>query len=141
MRRIVIGVGNPSRGDDGAGLEVARRVRTVPTSEQITGSYGLIDLWQGYEDVVIVDAARSGAPAGSVHRFDVEDRPLPQGLLATSSHSIGVAETIEMARKLGRLPRRLLVYGIEASDVALGSGLSPEVAGAVREVVEEIDHA
>jgi hydrogenase maturation protease len=141
VRRIVIGVGNPSRGDDGVGLEVARRVRSRGSFQVPAGSYELIDVWEGADDVVVVDAARSGSLAGTVHRFDAHDESLPGGILATSTHSIGVADAIEMARALGRLPERIVVYGIEVSDVTPGAGLTARVEHAVEVVVREIDGA
>ncbi|HLF60756.1 MAG TPA: hydrogenase maturation protease [Acidimicrobiia bacterium] len=141
MRRIVIGVGNPTRGDDAAGLEVARRVRRVEAHQEANGSYELMDVWEGADEVIVVDAARSGAPPGTVHRFDAHHEPLPRGILATSTHSVGVMETIEMARRLGRLPERIMVYGIEVSTLAPGVGLSDQVEQAVKELVMEIDRA
>jgi hydrogenase maturation protease len=137
----VIGVGNPARGDDAVGLEVARRVRSAEALERPSASLELIDLWEGADEVIVVDAARSGSPAGTLHRFDAGERPLPGGVLATSTHSIGVTETVELARSVGRLPRRLMVYGIEVSDVSLGAGLSPDVEEAAARLVEEIDRA
>lgn len=137
----MIGVGNPSRGDDGAGLEVARRVRSRGSYQVVGGSYELMDVWEGADDVVVVDAARSGSVAGTVHRFEAHAEPLPGGILATSTHSIGVADVIEMARSLGRLPERLVVYGIEVLDVTPGAGLTASVEHAVDEVVKEIDGA
>jgi hydrogenase maturation protease len=141
VRRVVIGVGNPTRGDDAAGIEVAKRVRSTTAYQQSTGSYQMIDLWDGADEVIVVDAARSGAPPGTIHRIDPTSQSLPEGMLATSTHSVGVASTIEMARALGRLPDRVTVYGIEVSDLNRGVGLSPPVETAVDLVVEEIDHA
>ena len=141
MRRIVIGVGNPTRGDDAAGLEVARRVRRVEAHQEANGSYELMEVWEGADEVIVVDAAKSGAPPGTVHRFDAHDEPLPGGILATSTHSVGVTETIEMARSLGRLPDRVVVYGIEVSALTPGTGLSAVVEKAVNELVMEIDRA
>jgi len=141
MKRIVIGVGNPTRGDDAAGLEVARRVRSIETHQARNGSYELIDVWEGADEVIIVDAAKSGAPPGTIHRFETDHEPLPHGVLATSTHSVGVIEAIEMARSLGRLPERVVVYGIEVSNLTPGVGLSDEVEEAVNEVVMEIDRA
>jgi hydrogenase maturation protease len=141
MKRMVIGVGNPTRGDDGAGLEVARRVVSVEAHQALQGSYELMDVWEGADEVIVVDAARSGAPPGTVHRFDAHDEQLPIGLLATSTHSVGVVETIEMARLLGRLPKRVVVYGIEVSSLGPEVGLSAKVEQAVSELVTEIDHA
>jgi len=141
MRRLLIGVGNPTRGDDAAGLEVARRVASIETHQAVNGSYELIEVWEGVEDVIVVDAARSGAPPGTVHRFEAASESLPNGVLKTSTHSVGVIETIEMARSLGRLPERLVVYGIEVSNLTPGAGLSDEVEDAVSQLVTEIDRA
>jgi len=140
MKRLVIGLGNPFRGDDAAGLEVAGRVRSSPAIQNMTGSYELIDLWSGSDEVIIVDATHSNSPAGTIHRFDPRRRPLPAGTFA-STHAIGVAETIELARRLDRLPDQLSVYGIEAGSFARGTDISPAVAHAIELVAEEIDDA
>jgi len=141
VNRLVIGVGNPTRGDGAAGLEVARRMQVVPATEQVGGSLELIDLWDSVDEVVVVDAARSGAPAGTIHRFDAAAHRLPASTLATSTHSIGVSQAVELARALKRLPPRLTVYGIEIGDLSPGAGLSPAVAASIEELVEELDHA
>jgi hydrogenase maturation protease len=141
MRRILIGVGNPTRGDDAAGLEVARRVGSIETHQAPNGSFELMDVWDGVDEVILVDAARSGAPPGTIHRFEAGHSPLPNGMLKTSTHSVGVTETIELARSLGCLPERVVVYGIEVSNLAPGSGLSDEVEEAVNELAMEIDRA
>ena len=80
---------------------------------------------------MVVDAAASGAPPGSVRRFEAHAAPLPAHLLRSSTHAFGVAEAIELARALGRLPPILDVYAIEGSDFSAGAGLSPPVAAAV----------
>jgi hydrogenase maturation protease len=139
MSRVVVGVGHPARGDDAAGLEVARLVRAggVMAASPIE----LLTAWEGADEAIVVDAARSGAVPGTVHRFDATAGPLPTGLLAASTHAIGLAEVVELARVLGRLPKRLVVFGIEVADVAPGQPLSPSVAHAVQRIVEEIDRA
>jgi hydrogenase maturation protease len=134
--RVVIGVGNRWRGDDGAGLEVARRLEAAaPPGTRVLRHEGdgarLLELWEGARDVVLVDAARSGVAAGTLHRFDACGAPLPAALLRSSTHAFGVAEAIELARALGRLPLRLEVDAIEGVNFAAGEPLSPEVAEAV----------
>ena len=52
-------------------------------------------------------------------------------MFAMSSHAIGLVESVELARTLGSLPRRCVVYAIEAERFDLGAGLSPAVAAAV----------
>jgi len=140
MTRVVIGVGNPFRCDDAAGLEVARRLQSVAAHESSLGGFELMDLWQEADEVIIVDATHSGAPPGTIHCFDPLAQPLPSGAFA-SSHTIGVVETIEMARQLGRLPGSMAVYGIEAESVATGTTISPPVAAAIEKLAAEIDSA
>lgn len=138
--KVVIGVGNPFRSDDAAGLEVARRLTNVTAYESSLGGFELMDLWQGADEVVIVDAMHSKAEPGTVRVYEPLDQPLPAATFA-SSHAIGVAETIEMARQLGRLPAKLSVYGIEAEKLTSGTSVSPSVAAAIDRVVAELDHA
>lgn len=143
MSRVVIGVGNRWRGDDAAGLAVARRLRSLAGSrltvrEHSGDAVDLADAWAGAERVTIVDAASSGAPAGTIHRMDASARPLPTRLLRSSTHEFGVPDAIELARALGRLPARLEVYAIEGADFAPGDTLSAPVAGAVAAVAAEL---
>ena len=139
-KRVVIGVGNPFRSDDAAGLEVVRRLRRVTAHESSLGGFELMDLWQGADEVIIVDAMHSKAPPGTIRRYDAIAQSLPAATFA-SSHAIGVAETIEMARQLNRLPPRLCVYGIEAARLTSGTAISPQVAEAIDEVARELDNA
>ena len=131
---MVIGVGNALRHDDGAGLVVARRLRArrggvpITVREHEDETLALLDLWAGSDAVVLVDAIRSGARPGTIHRFDASEQPLPSELRGSSStHAVGIGEAIELARSLQRLPRRVLVLGVEGRRFDAGAGLSAEV--------------
>jgi hydrogenase maturation protease len=140
IRRLVIGVGNDYRGDDGAGLAVIRRIRDNPpagtaTREGLGDATGLIDAWEAFDEVIIVDAASSGEPPGTVFRFDACEDPIPEGTLrGCSTHAMGVGAVIELARTLNRLPAQLIVYAIEGKDFTIGAPMSPEVLKAAEEV-------
>lgn len=138
---MLIGVGNSLRGDDGVGLVVADRVRSIESVGRAGASFELMDVWEGADEVIVVDAARSGAPPGTIHRLDAVAEPMPEALLATSTHSVGLSETVELARRLGRLPASVTVYGIEAGRFTRGDDLSPEVRRAAEALVEMIDGA
>jgi hydrogenase maturation protease len=138
---LVIGAGNELRRDDAAGLEVARRLAVVPGVEvrEARGDMtSLADLWDAANRVVVVDAARSGAPPGSVHRFDATSDPLPAAFGRGSTHALGVADAVELARALGRLPATLIVYGIEGEDFSAGAGLSEAAVRGVEEAATRI---
>ncbi len=142
-RVLVIGVGNPYRRDDAAGRAAVRRLRErVPASitvEEHDGEgVGLMDAWQGADVVILVDAIASGGAPGTVYRFEAHTAPLPAVFARDSTHAIGVPEAVELARALGRLPARVIVYGIEGRDFTAGEGLSPDVERAVPEIVARV---
>ncbi|MBL6928926.1 MAG: hydrogenase maturation protease [Rhodospirillales bacterium] len=147
IRVLVICIGNRFRRDDAVGPVVADRLRErgVETVELGGDGVELMDAWAGGEHVILVDAARSGATAGSIHHFDAISTEVPSGLFHYSSHQFSVAEAIEMARVLGRLPPKMGVYGIEGKDFSYGQELSAEVEGALETVtqaiVDEIENA
>jgi hydrogenase maturation protease len=138
-RRLVAGVGHPDRGDDAIGPMVARRLRArVPDGVEVLEVAGeatrLLELMAEADAAYLVDAAVSGAPAGTISRLDPIATPLPRNLLALSSHGLGLVEAVELARALGSLPRRLVIYAIEGAEFAPGAPLTPAVAAAAVEV-------
>ena len=121
----------------------ARRIRErAPAGVEIRELEGepvsLVDAWEGADHVFVLDAVRSGSPPGMVHRIDASTGPIPATLSAASTHTLGVGEAIELARALGRLPARLVLYGIEAERIAAGAELTPAVAGAVDDAVARV---
>jgi hydrogenase maturation protease len=133
---IVIGIGNAFRGDDAAGLAVARALGDDPRVIVHEGEpIDLLDRWEGAGEVVVVDAARSGAAPGTIHRLDDLAAPVATG---GSTHAFGLAETLALAHALGRAPARLTVIGIEGERFRAGDGLSPAVATAAAEVAAEL---
>jgi hydrogenase maturation protease len=135
---IVIGVGNPDRGDDGVGRAVAYLLKPYMQAIEHDGeATSLLDLLGAAERVWLVDAARSGAVPGTIHRIDCAI-DIPQPGNSPSSHGLGIAEAIGLARALGELPPHCIVYAIEAASFAPGAPLSPRVARAAREVAARI---
>lgn len=135
---IVVGVGNPWRGDDGAGLAVARRLGGLTLEGDATA---LLDAFGLADRLVVVDAAIAAGTPGAVRWFDARARSLPARRLRSSTHAFGVADAIELGRTLGRLPAALEVYAIEGSDFSLGRSLSPAVATAVERLAAAIGPA
>ena len=141
--RIVVGIGHPDRGDDAVGLVVAGKLRDlVPDDVTVLCQDGeggaLLDRLSEVESAVVVDAALSGAPAGTIRRFDTAAQALPPARYGMSTHGFGLADAIELGRVLGSLPERCIVFAIEARSFAIGEPLSPEVAKAADEVVARV---
>jgi hydrogenase maturation protease len=139
---LVVGLGQRDRGDDAAGPAVVEKAAellpgevTVACQEDPTA---LMDLWAGAALVVVADAIRSGRPPGTVQVLHAHDGPLSVGTCTASTHAFGLAEAIELARALDRLPGQLVVVGIEATQFRLGAPLSPPVAAAIDQAAQTI---
>jgi hydrogenase maturation protease len=140
---LIVGVGNPYRADDAAGLMAARRLRTLcAASISIIEHDGepadLILAWQGAGLVVLIDAVSADDPPGTVIRFEVGVDPIPPDVAHASTHFLGPGAAIELARALDRLPPRLVVYGIVGADFGWGEVLSPVVDTALAGLVERV---
>lgn len=140
---IVLGVGNEFRGDDGVGPVVLSRLvkANLPeTSVEFRNcdTASIIDHLRDDKTVIVVDAAATGSSPGKVHRLDGCREPIPRDVFSVSTHFMGVAEAVELARSLNRLPKRFIIYGIEGKNFDYGVGLSPEVEKAVGEVAKMI---
>lgn len=141
--RVVIGVGNTLRGDDAVGLAVAAALETrvpqgvsvVPCEQEPSR---LLDAWEGAHCAIIVDASSSRAEPGTVRRFDASATAVPTGVFRSSTHAFGVGDAIELARALGRLPTRVLVYGVEGERFSPGEPLTPAVDAAVERVAAAV---
>lgn len=145
---LIIGVGNPYRGDDAAGLEVLRLLRTMGIGasnllEHSGEGVSLMEAWKGRGTVILIDAVSSGSPPGAIHRLDAFTNPLPAQLFQSSTHDFSLPQAIEMSRALDELPGRLLIFGIEGCNFQAGAELSPEVSAALpmlaRKVFDEVE--
>jgi len=142
-KTLVIGVGNAFRGDDGVGLIVAQQLRALALDGVVVlGQSGegtaLVEVWGDAAQVIVVDAVSSGSEPGIIHRYEATGQPLPALFSGGSTHAFGLAEAIELARSLDRLPDQLVVYGVEGKAFELGTGLSPVVEAAAGSLVELI---
>lgn len=140
---MLIGIGNEDRGDDGVGLHVVRAFsRAYPHLAEVVEPLGdstdLLDIWEGASLVIVVDAVRSGKHPGTVIRLDAEKDPLQKFFPLLSSHSLSLAQAIGLGESMQRMPRKLVILGVEAGSLASGNSLTPAVQKAVQKVVERI---
>ena len=100
MATLIIGIGNAFRGDDAVGLRVAEALGVSESVRQHDGEpASLIALWEGWDDVVLIDAVTWGRPPGTIVEMDAADSQIPAGV-CHSTHALGPAEAIELARAL-----------------------------------------
>ena len=140
---LVIGCGNADRGDDAAGLLVARRLRElgVEAREQSGDAAALLDVFESVpagQRIIVVDAMVTGSPPGSILFWDAGAAKLSRETFRCSTHALGVVVAAELARALGKLPPQLGIYGIEGAEFEAGAPPSPEVLRAVEELAHRI---
>ncbi len=145
-RTLIAGIGNADRGDDGIGPAViAALTHRLPDGTRAIALRGdllpLLDAWAQVERVVLVDACtESGAP-GRIHRLHNPSAAELPPEAPTSSHALGLAETLALARALAEPTAAapdIVVYAVEGFCFDFGAPLSPPVAAAIEPLAEQI---
>ena len=118
--------------------------RGVTDLGPIADPLDLLGLWDDADLAVVIDAVRTGAEPGTVpaHRAGHRDAgdpggPGPSG--GTSTHGIGLAGVLRLARAVGSCPERVVVVGIEGDDFGQGEGLTPRSPRAVPHAARHVD--
>jgi hydrogenase maturation protease len=134
---LVVGLGHPDRGDDAIGLLVAESVGDrLPEGCACLAwagdPSGLLSRpeWAQAELAIIVDAALTGAPVGTVWQIDPAAEPLPT-TRAASSHALGLEDLIALSHLIDAGPTRIVIFAVEGGRFGLGDEPSPEVREAV----------
>lgn len=140
----IVGAGNLLLSDDGVGIHALRRLRGDRRIESVArlvdaGAAGtsLFAEVAGCERLLIIDAVEAGLAPGATVWMDFS-LPAPQNIHMRNAHQSGIPGLVDDLRLLGREPRDLLLIGVQPSNMACGTELSPEVAGAIPALVGEI---
>ena len=148
---LVAGMGNDLRQDDGFGIAVIRRFfedglpEGVQVYEAGIGGIGLVqELMDGYEALIIVDAADRGEEPGTVYLLEVEVPDLEeftqesrQEFLADTHYAVP-SKALILARALKVLPPRVYILGCQPKEHELGMGLSEPVEAGVAEATRRL---
>jgi hydrogenase maturation protease len=145
MKTLVIGLGNPILGDDGAGWQIANVVGQNSGSVEVdclaVGGIGLMERLVGYDRVILVDSINSGfVPQGSVLSFSLEEIPDRAMGHLSSAHDTSLQTALQVGRLLGaHLPDQVMIVAIESQEVyAFCETLSPAVSMAIPEAVQKV---
>jgi len=161
MQTLIVRLGNPILGDDGAGWHVAERVAAclpIPTSpswgsdqlqEQSSiqveclglGGLSLMEHLIGYDRAILVDSILTGSlPIGTVTSFALDELPdLAAGHLS-STHDTTLQNALRVGRAMGaRLPDKITVVAIEAQSIYdFSEDLTPPVAQSIPIAVQMV---
>ncbi len=144
---VILGLGSPAA-DDRAGWAVAesilakRALAGFPTGcvrVECLDRPGaaLIERMRGGAHVILIDAMRSGAPAGTITRLGASEIDASTQALA-STHGFGVAQALALASILDPRPPSLVLFGIEADSLDSCGAMTPTVASAIPKVAEQV---
>ena len=144
MRALILGLGNPLLGDEGIGVRVVEELKGLELPDGVkvieggTTGLGLVGLMEGYQRVIIVDAADMGHPPGHVVRFTPSEAQFKMAEAPLSLHQIGLGEVLALAKAVGVAPAELVIIGVQPIRVEVGAGLSPEVERAIPQIIRLI---
>ena len=131
MDPLIIGYGNPLRGDDGFGFRAAERIPGAMAVHQLTPE--LMEPIARAARVIFLDAGFEGLP-GNIRRRAVEPKPAGGGF----SHYATPESLLAGARELyGRSPAGILIT-VCGADFSLSDELSPPVESALHAIVAEL---
>ncbi len=150
MRILVAGIGNVFLGDDGFGVETARRLAARPLPDGvrvvdfgIRGMDLVYALLDSYDAVIFLDTASRGEPPGTLTLIEPEiDPSVPMTL---DAHGMDPVKVLALARGLGAPPTRILLVACEpgflppaeSEDVVMA--LSAPVQAAVEAAVQRVE--
>lgn len=132
-------------GDDGAGVAVARILRKQnlpPSADLLEGEIDgltLLERIEGYDRVIIVDAAEMGLKPGEWRAFDAA-MDLLKIDFGPSAHQFGVGEALILAKKLNLYLPPIKVYAIQPKRIEFTGKLqlTGPTAKAVRAVAQAL---
>lgn len=140
----VIGIGADYRGDDGFGHWVVDAL----ASGSAGGSTNFIKLndisrllyFSAPErSLLIVDAVRSSKlPVGEVIRCEFSAESLQKERVQTSTHSLGLAEALELTQVMGQFPRKVVFFGVVGSRFGIGDRPSSQVLDRISPIANEV---
>jgi hydrogenase maturation protease len=141
---LVLGLGNVLCADDGAGVAAVHRLRRayeLPASVRVVdgGTLGLdlLALVTASDRVILVDAVRADAPAGTLVRIAGDD-VAPAVYERLSPHQVGVADLLAGAALCDRYPDDVVIAGIVPATTALQLGCTPAVVAQLDALVESV---
>ncbi len=135
---LVLGLGNAILCDDGVGIKVARHIAETVSGPEVVvreaelAGFALIDLLEGFERAIVVDAVKlRDAKPGAIVVF--EDSLLKPSLHLVAGHQIDLPTALEMGRRLGRpVPETVYVVGVQIEDdTTFSESCTPTVEAAI----------
>lgn len=137
---LILGVGNLIMSDEGVGVHIANRMMEMDLPPHVhvveggTDGFGLMNVIQEADRMILIDAVKGGGEPGSIYRFDIEDCPADANIFKTSVHQISILEVITLSGLIGSTPKTTII-GVEPKSLEMGMELSPEIEAKIPRVI------
>ncbi|MFB0563347.1 MAG: hydrogenase maturation protease [Candidatus Lokiarchaeia archaeon] len=144
QRTVIIGVGNLLMGDEGLGVHVVEELneRELPPDVKVidggTGGIALLNLMEGADKVILIDAVLGGGQPGEIYVMGI-DKLMTGVVRFFSLHEMDLLSTLKIGKELDKLPPELVLVGVEPNNYQEYSmDLTPEVKAVIPKVIEVI---
>jgi hydrogenase maturation protease len=141
-RRLILGIGNLLMGDEGVGIHIVQHIdknyplKNTDIVDGGTGGFHLLEFFQSYNPVILVDATMDGSPPGTINFLKPEfSSDYPQTLTA---HDIGLKDLLDALYLMNSQPEIwLFTVSIPRMD-RVTMELSPKIREAIPEAAKKI---
>jgi hydrogenase maturation protease len=141
---LVLGIGNLLLQDEGAGVravEEFERKYDIPEGVELldggTSGIELLQYIQGKDCLILLDVVKSGNPPGTCIKLEGEKVPaLFQKRI--SPHQLGLSDLLATAHLIDRMPKRVVLFGIEPKSIETGLEMSEEVGGTIGRLADMV---
>lgn len=144
MRIAVVGVGNAVMGDEGIGVHIVEKLKSIELPSDVVVLDGGTHFWgdepalDGAEKLIIVDAVLGGGAPGTIYRFSIDELEDEADDVKLSCHDMGLIEKLRVTQLAGATPEQIVIIGVEPAKVEWNTGLSKEVEEKVPEVIDAV---
>ncbi len=123
-------MGNLLYKDEGIGIHLIReleKMKLPPNLELIDGGVGSLDILLSLENIdklIIIDALKGGGAPATVYRIDYQELEAEIDFNNLSLHQLSLLEVLSLIKKLGKLPPKVLIIGVEPKEISPGLNLT-----------------
>ncbi|MFY0690099.1 MAG: hydrogenase maturation protease [Cyclobacteriaceae bacterium] len=140
---LIIGVGNPLRGDDAFGYAVVTSMKAqypnIADYKELTNDFSSVPyLWKN-RNVVVIDSlvCQDKAPGTIIQLFDATSLSYEK---MVSSHGFSIKQSLDISEVLDLLPDRIALFGIVGKYWCLGAPMSEELINQTSSFISQIKH-
>ncbi|MCF6170104.1 MAG: hydrogenase maturation protease [Bacteroidales bacterium] len=141
-KTLILGLGNVLLQDEGIGVHTLKALEKMEWPENVdlldggTGGFVLLSLFQDYKKMIIIDAALSNEPEGTINIIQPKyAKDFPKSL---STHELGLKDMIESAILLGKVPVIFLITVSIKPVQKMSVELTDTMAKKIPETVEKV---